>query len=68
MCKQGLLVNPAKIALILRLSPPTNVNMLRAMLGHRAYYFKFIKGYITIMAAMEKFLKKDVAFEWNHKC
>ena len=42
VCKQGLLVDPTKIALILRLPPPTNVKMLRAMLGHTGYYRKFI--------------------------
>ena len=34
VCKQRLLVDPAKIALILNLPPPTNVNMLREKLGH----------------------------------
>ena len=38
VCKQGLLVDPAKIALILSFPPPTNVNMLRVMLGHMGYY------------------------------
>ena len=42
--------------------------MLRATLGHTGYYHKFIKGYIVITAPMEKLLKKDVAFEWNHEC
>ena len=32
------------------------------------YYHKYIKGYTVITAPMEKLLKKDVAFEWNHEC
>ena len=68
VCKQGLLVNPAKIALILSLPPPTNVKMLQAMLGHTGYYRKFIKGYAMITAPMEKLLRKDAAFEWNQEC
>ena len=68
VCKQGLLVKPTNIALILSLSPPTNVKMLWAMLVHMRYYRKFIKGYVMITAPMEKLLKKDGAFEWNHKC
>ena len=63
--KQGLLVDPMKIVRILSLPPPTNVEMLRATLGHMGYYHKFIKGYIVINAPMEKLLNKDVAFEWN---
>ena len=67
-CKQGLLVDPVKIALILSLPPLTNVNMLRAMLGHTRYYRKFIKEYVVITTTMEKLLKKDVAFVWSPEC
>ena len=68
VCKQGMLIKPTKIALILSLSPPTNVNMLQAMMVHMGYYRKFIKGYIVITTPMEKLLKKDGAFERNQKC
>ena len=67
VCKQGLLVDPAKIALILSLPPPTNVNMLRATLGHTGYYRKFIRGCAAITAPMEKLLKKDAIFIWSPK-
>ena len=40
MCKQELLVDPAKIVLILSLPPPINVKMLQATLGHTGYYRK----------------------------
>ena len=68
VCKQGLLVDPAKIALILSFPPPTGVKMLWAKLGHPGYYHKFIKGYVVITAPMEKLLKKDVVFVWSPKC
>ena len=68
MCKEGLLVDPTKITLILILPPPTNVKMLRAMLGHTGYSRKFIKGYIVITAPMEKLLKKDATYEWTQEC
>ena len=64
VCKEGLLVDPVKIMLILSFSPPTNVKMLWAMLWHMRYYSKFIKGYAVITSPMKKLLKKDVAFEW----
>jgi hypothetical protein len=34
VCKQGLLVDPAKIAVIVNLPAPKTVRQLRAMLGH----------------------------------
>lgn len=45
VCKQGLMVEPAKIVFILNLQAPRNVKQLRAMLGHTGYYQKFIKSY-----------------------
>ena len=68
VCKEGLLVDLAKIALILILPSLTNVKMLRATLGHTCYYRKFIRGYAAITTPMEKLLKKDAAFEWTQEC
>jgi hypothetical protein len=44
VCKQGLLVDPTKIAVIFNLPSPKIVRQLRATLGHTGYYKKFIKG------------------------
>jgi hypothetical protein len=63
-----LLVDPAKIAVIVNLPPPKSVCQLRATLGHTGYYKKFIKGYAQITAPMEKLLKKDTKFQWNEDC
>jgi hypothetical protein len=62
VCKQVLLVDPAKIALIINLPPPKLVCQLRKTLGHTRYYKKFIKGYAQITVPMEKLLRKDSKF------
>ena len=62
------MVNRAKITLIISLPPPTNVKMLQVMLGYMGYYRKFIKGYTTITAPMEKLLNKYATFEWSQEC
>ena len=67
VCKQGLVVDPAKIAIIVNLPPPTSVKQLRTMLGHTGYYRKFIKGYAQITMPMEKLLKRDVKYEWTEE-
>ena len=41
VCKQGLMVDPAKIVIIVNLTPPTSVKQLRTTLGHTRYYRKF---------------------------
>jgi hypothetical protein len=66
--KQGLLVDPSKIAIIVDLPPPTLVKQLCTMLGHTRYYRKFIKGYAQITAPMENLLKKDSQFGWTDEC
>jgi hypothetical protein len=68
VCKQGLLVDPSKIVVIVNLPPPKSVHQLRATLGHTGYYRKFINGYEHIATPMEKLLKKDTRFQWNEDC
>jgi hypothetical protein len=64
VCKKGLLVDPAKIVVIVNLPLPNLVHQLRETLGHTRYYKKFIKGYAQITVPMEFFLK-DTRFQWN---
>jgi hypothetical protein len=45
VCKQGLLVDHAKIVVIVDLPQPTSVQQLRATLGHTWYCKKFVRGY-----------------------
>jgi hypothetical protein len=58
VCKQGLLVDPAKVAVIFNLPPPKTICQLRVMFAHTRYYRNFIKGYVQITAPMEKLLRK----------
>jgi hypothetical protein len=68
VCKQGLMVDPAKITIIVNLQPPSSVKQLRTTLGHTGYYRKFIKGYAQITTPMEKLLKHDAKFIWTKEC
>jgi hypothetical protein len=68
VCKQGLLVDPSKIEIIVDLPPSNSVKQLRTVLGHIGYYRKFIKGYAQITTPMEKLMKKDCQFGWTDEC
>ena len=68
VCKDGMLVDPAKITVIVDLPTPTIVKQLRVKLGHRGYHRKFIRGYTMIFTPMHKLLKKDTHFEWIDEC
>jgi hypothetical protein len=68
VCKQGFLVDPANIVVIVNLQAPKTVCHLRATLGHIGYYRKFIKGYAQITTPMENLLRKDTKYQWNDEC
>jgi hypothetical protein len=65
VCKQGLLVDLSKIAVIFNLPPPKSIRQLRETLGHIGYYRKLIKGYAKITTPMEKLLRKIGKFQGN---
>eukprot|EP00253_Pinus_taeda_P027326 PITA_27326 len=68
VCKQGLMVDPTNIVVIMDLESTRNVKQLHATLGHTRYYREFIKEYAQITTPMEKLLKKDTTFYWDKEC
>ena len=68
VCRDGILVDPAKFVIILDFPPPTLVTQLISVLGRTRYYRKFIRGYAEIIAPMEKLLKKVAKFQWTEAC
>ncbi|GJU17559.1 reverse transcriptase domain-containing protein [Tanacetum coccineum] len=64
----GLEVDKAKIDVISKHSPPTNVKGTRSFLGHAGFYRRFIKDFSKITYPLTKFLKKDTPFEFNDEC
>ena len=64
ICRDRMLVDLAKVAIMLDLSHPTTVKHLRETLGYIGYYRKFIKGCAKKTATMEKLLERDTKFHW----
>jgi hypothetical protein len=42
VCQEGVLVDPAKVAVIVNMPPPSSAKKLRSTLGHTWYYRRFI--------------------------
>ncbi|GKC22951.1 reverse transcriptase domain-containing protein [Tanacetum coccineum] len=64
----GLEVEKAKINVITKLPPPTNVKVIRIFLGHAGFYCRFIKDFSKISRPMTKLLEKDIVFDFNKEC
>lgn len=68
VCKDGVCVDPTKIAIIIHMEPPHNIRKLRETLGHMGYFRSLIRNYATIIAPMERLLKRMEEFIWTTDC
>ncbi|RVW30316.1 Retrovirus-related Pol polyprotein from transposon opus [Vitis vinifera] len=66
--KNGIEVDKAKVELIVKLPPPTNVKGIRQFLGHARFYRRFIKDFSKISKPLCELLVKDAKFVWDEKC
>ena len=57
--KDGIRVNPKKIAKMVSLSPPINLKQLQSRLELFLFYHKYIKGFSKIMKFMYELTRKD---------
>ncbi|GKD21583.1 putative nucleotidyltransferase, ribonuclease H [Tanacetum coccineum] len=65
---KGLEVDKAKIDVIAKLPPPTNIKAVRSFLGHAGFYRRFIKDFSKISRPMTKLLEKDSVFNLDEEC
>ncbi|GKC90907.1 reverse transcriptase domain-containing protein [Tanacetum coccineum] len=64
----GLEVDKAKIDVISKLPPPTNIKGVRSFLGHAGFYRRFIKDFLKIARPLTRLLEKDTPFEFDDEC
>ena len=65
---KGIEVDKAKIDIISKLPPPTNVKTIRQFLGHAGFYRRFIKDFSKIAKPLYKLLEKDAKLVWEKDC
>ena len=61
-------MDKAKIEVIERLLPPTNVKGIRSFLGHAGFYRRFISNFSQIARPLTSLLAKDVPFQLTDEC
>ncbi|GJR94875.1 reverse transcriptase domain-containing protein [Tanacetum coccineum] len=64
----GLEVDKAKINVISKLPPPTNIKGIRSFLGHAGFYQHLFKDFSKIARPLTKLLEKDTPFEFDEEC
>jgi hypothetical protein len=66
--KEGIAVNPRKVASVLEWEAPRNVKQIRGFLGMACYYRRFIEGFSKIAGPMKKLLRKNTLLMWSEEC
>jgi len=66
--ERGMEVDKAKVEIIEKLPPPTNVKGIRSFLGHAGFYRRFIKDFSKIAKPLCNLLNKDTPFNFDKDC
>ena len=64
----GIEVDKAKVEVIEKLPPPTNVKSIKILLGHAGFYRRFIKDFSKISKPLINLLNKEVSFHFDKLC
>jgi len=66
--ERGMEVDKAKVEIIEKLPPPTNVKGIRSFLGHVGFYRRFIRDFSKIAKPLCNLLNKDTPFNFDKDC
>jgi hypothetical protein len=65
---EGMEVDRAKVEVIEKLPPPTNIKGVRSFLGHAGLYRRFIKDFSKIAKPLSNLLNKGTQFLFDELC
>ncbi|KAK8609005.1 hypothetical protein V6N13_025312 [Hibiscus sabdariffa] len=65
---RGIEVDRAKIDVISKLPPPTNIKGIRSFLGHAGFYRRFIENFSKITKPLCSLLEQVKPFEFDEEC
>jgi hypothetical protein len=68
ICERRIEVDKAKVEVVEKLPPQTDIKSLRRFLGHAGFYRRFITDFSKITKPLTNLLQKDVPFDFNEKC
>ena len=62
---KGIAPNPAKVAAVLAMKPPTSASELHTGLGICGYYRNYIENFATLCWPLYQLLHHDATFKWT---
>ena len=66
--RDGIRVDPQKVAAVQNWSVPTSAHQIRSFLGLANYFRKFMQGYSKMIQPLTALLRKDCPFVWTPEC
>ena len=66
--EQGVVVDPAKIEVVMKWESSKNVTEVRSFLGLAGYYWRFVKGFSKLVMPMTRLAKMGEKFLWTQEC
>ena len=66
--KDGIKMDPAKIADVLAWKSPRTLKEVRSFLGFANFYRRFIFGFSALAKPLTNLTKRDIAFNWSTAC
>lgn len=64
----GLMVDPEKVAAIVKIPSPRSVSEVRRLIGVASWYRRFVPNFSTLVAPLCQLLKKNQKFTWTTDC
>ena len=66
--KDGIIVDPKKVRVIMEWAAPRNVDEVRYFMGLAGYYKRFIRNFSQIAYPITSLKRKGKKFEWREEC
>ncbi|OWZ08077.1 Retrovirus-related Pol Polyprotein from transposon 412 [Phytophthora megakarya] len=64
----GILTNPEKVKAVMNVARPHALHMVRAFLDLTSCFRRYIPGFGTIAAPLERLKERGTVFRWNEDC
>ncbi|KAG3112960.1 hypothetical protein PI124_g20299 [Phytophthora idaei] len=64
----GILPNPKKAKAVMDIERSHDLHTVRAFLELTSYFRRYIPGFATITARLERLMQKGVEFSWSYDC